>query len=600
MCGIVGYTGKNKPGELLRLLSKIKHRGYDGQSFVKTKNARFGMNRLAIIDLSPNIYPMTYKQYQLVFNGEIYNYSEIKLLLEKRGVRFKTNSDAEVILPLYFHFGVEAFQLLEGMFAITIYDKKRNEVLLVRDKSGEKPLYYCIISKELYFSSEMKALLSLQGVSKKIDPKKFYEYFTHGFVKSPETLIRGIRKLPPSSYLIFKIPSHSLRIGTYWVMPKRHANSPKRKDSVEILDGLLYNAVKLRMIADVPIGCFLSGGLDSSLITLYASRQKAHLHTFSISFPGYESFDESQYSSFIANRLKTHHTQVSCTVDSVVNVIDKIGLLIDEPIVDPAFVPTLILAKEARKTVKVVLTGEGADELFAGYSRYATETNRESLHAVITSSELSKSLWKYIFKTSHTRILLPLHERYSPQHIWDTTDLKLLENKYSFFSQSEKMNVSITDTPLSYLQATDYRGYLVDQLLNKVDKATMSVNLEARAPYLDSEILNFANNLSDGEKIQNFNGKIILKHVAERYFPKRFIWRKKHGFDLPLSDWFKADLKPFVYESLDRVSHYKDLFSYEKYRSIVTEHMEGSKNHANKLWSMIVLTKWMERHHIQI
>jgi asparagine synthase (glutamine-hydrolysing) len=277
-------------------------------------------------------------------------------------------------------------------------------------------------------------------------------------------------------------------------MPKRHPHSLKKKDSIEVLDELLYNAVKSRLIADVPVGCFLSGGVDSSLITSYASRQKKHLHTFSLSFPGYESYDESKYSDFVANQLKTQHTQISCTVESVVSVIDKIGSLIDEPIVDPAFIPTLILAKEARKTVKVVLTGDGADELFAGYSRYADETKRESIHALITTSKLTKILWKRIFKSSHTRIVLPLHERYSPQHIWETADLKLLENKHSFFTQSERKNESNFDTPLSYLLATDYRGYLVDQLLNKVDKATMSVNLESRAPYLDSEILNFANN----------------------------------------------------------------------------------------------------------
>ena len=597
MCGIVGFTGKKNFSTLSRLLQLIEHRGRDGKTLFFSQGVHLGMNRLAIIDLSRHLYPMKYMQYTLVFNGEIYNYQELKQRLIKKGVSFFTTSDAEVILPLFALYGWKSFAMLEGMFAIAIYDDVKNRMILSRDKFGEKPLYYMKTVSGIAFASELKVLLSFPKAPAQFDKVSLPQYLTHGFVFAPDTLIRSVHKIPPSNYLIYQMSTRTTNIKKYWE-PIRHILpflNNKEKCPEDQLDALLRRSVHLRLVADVPVGCFLSGGIDSSLITLFASQEKQNLRTYSVSFPGYASYDESAFASFVARQLKTKHSVVHCTPQHVQVLLDHIGAFVDEPIIDPAVLPTLLMAQEARKNVKVVLTGEGADELFGGYTRYAKQFFAETIRNHIPLASCIFAL------PGHRMRLLSktLAERYSAQNVWTNEEIgRLLKYKFAPPFQHPYLRKYSIVNPLLSMQLTDYRGYMAEQLLMKIDKSTMAKNLEARAPYLDSNLISFALGLPISEKIRLTNGKYILKKVAERYFPKSFVFRNKHGFDVPLDDWFRKDLKSYVYQSLDSLSAYGELFNIDYYREIIFDHMEGRSNNANRIWSMIVLGNWLSHYKV--
>jgi asparagine synthase (glutamine-hydrolysing) len=603
MCGIAGFTGKKNSHELNRLLSLIEHRGRDGRSYYSSRDFQMGMNRLAVIDLSPDLYPMRYKHYAMVFNGEIYNFKDLKLLLQSRGVRFKTQSDAEVVLPLFNLYGPRAFEMLEGMFAISIYDGKKHQIILARDKSGEKPLYFATTESGIVFASEMKVLLSVTTVHKRIDRTQLPRYLTHGFVYAPGTLIQNIKKIPPASYMIYEIKTKQIATKPYWkpVLMQSRIMSDTIGNNEQRLDDLLRRSVDLRMVADVPVGCFLSGGVDSSLITYYASRLKPNIHTYSISFPGYGSQDESKFALYAAKRLQTKHTQIDCTGRSARGLFDTIETFIDEPIVDPAVLPTLLLAKEARKTVKVVLTGEGADELFGGYSRYTKECIKEYIYQAVASSAAVRSLQHAVFGEKFNNIFSGLQNRYSPQHAWTNKNLTgLLGHRPRPFTRNGFVHQAHA-SPLLRMQLADYRGYMAEQLLNKIDKSTMACNLEARAPYLDSNIVDFAFSLPDNQKIRfHYQGKYILKRVACRYFPSSFVQRPKHGFDVPLAAWFRRELRDYVYQSVDDAAKTIKLFRCSYYKHIVSKHMNDNSDHSGKIWSMIILTRWMKKYDIAI
>lgn len=603
MCGITGFTGYKNKKELLRLLSIIKHRGRDGQAVYIKNNVNIGMNRLAIIDLSSHLYPMRYKQFVLMFNGEIYNFPSIKKQLSQEGVCFKTKSDAEVILPLFVKHGIKSFEMLEGMFAFCIYDIKKQQIILARDKSGEKPLYFTKTAEGIIFASEIKALLSIRRIHKVINKNALRQYLTHGFVRAPDTLIETIQKVPAASCVVFSIRSKRLRLYPYWVPKHERQNSVLQNNRVtneQTLDALIRKSVNLRMIADVPVGCFLSGGIDSSLIAQYASQIQPNIQTFSISFPNNTRVDESSYAKYVANMFHTNHTEIACTSAAVRELVDDIGTLIDEPIVDPAVLPTLLLAREARKSVKVVLTGEGADELFGGYPRYINELCKEFIYRRTHSFLIQKSIKEKILKFYPTDIFNNLQERYSPQHIWKTNELNSLLRYSDNAVNTSNYNAFIKSNPLLFMQLTDLKGFLSEQLFNKIDKSTMAFNLEARAPYMDTNIINFALHLSQEQKIHIFQGKYVLKQVAMKYFPRSFVWRPKHGFDVPLSEWFRNDLKPIVYESLRDISEYKTIISHAYYTNIINDHMEKRTDNGTKIWSMIVFSRWLKRNIIKI
>lgn len=582
MCGIVGFTGNKDFPKLQRLLSLVDHRGRDETSRWWGGGVNLGINRLAVNDLRPGLYPLTYKKYALVYNGEIYNYGDLKQHLLRKGVSLASRCDGEVILPLFDLYGVAAFERLEGMFAIAIVDLNKHLLILARDKMGEKPLYYSRARQAFVFASEMKAILNGMPNSWSINPDSLPEYLQQGFVFGPKTIVRGIKKLLPGQILDFDLRSKRMRRLTYW-KPKIRQDLPRHsdKDLIEILEDELRRSVGQRLLSDVPVGCFLSGGIDSGLVAYFAGRHKKKLKTFSIGFPSSPNDDESKYSQAMAAQLSTDHQEIEFTQESCLPVVENIGKTIDEPISDPAVLPTFLLSKLASKSVKVVLTGDGGDEVFGGYDRYRKQLMAEKFKIM--------------------GLFPPLHRRYSTQGIWRKDELKSLLKISSpplgFPSILKRLE---NTNPLLAMQLTDFNGYLPEQLLMKVDKMTMQHTLEARAPLLDSRLVEFGLNFPNRLKIHRGHGKFLLKKVAEKFLPKSLVWRPKHGFTLPVNLWLREKFRPLAEDSAAAIGESSSLFDKHTYQKILADHFNASCDFGDKIWSMVILTKWAKEYGVSL
>lgn len=598
MCGIIGSTGNFSERAVKEALCAIEHRGRDEvvQWRNKQETIRFGMTRLAIKDLTKHLYPMHYKEYTLIYNGEIYNSDQLKKQYLKEYTS-TTTSDAEIILPLYHLLGAKCFELLEGMFALAILDSRRQEIILARDKAGQKPLYYFHQGKNLFFASELKALLRTQSIPRNLNVPALSQYLQQGYVFFPNTLVKNIFKLGNAHYLRYSLKEHTLNIKRYWqpIIETHHPIKTKNE-----LDQLLNNSVKRCLMGDVPFGCFLSGGVDSSLIAHYAALHSTKpLKTYSISFPGFVKNDESFFSNKVASWIGADHTNISFVGNEAQTITENIGTIIDEPISDPACLPTYLLAKEARKSVKFVLTGEGADEIFGGYHRYWKELLASTIR--LYADPLIPTLKNTFPHRSFNRLTTSLSEHYNTQGIWNYSELSQLINYplKTLTSPAILQNME-DDDPLSAMQLTDLQGYLPDQLCMKVDKMTMANNLEARAPYLDSHVINFGLGLSDAQKIMFFQGKYLLKKVAQTYFPAYFVWRPKHGFTLPLAQLLRTNLVCSLENAKDSIMEAPKMWNGKYFTQLYNEHLEGASNHADQLWSIIVLTQWIHAYDVKI
>jgi asparagine synthase (glutamine-hydrolysing) len=602
MCGITGFTGKKDLKLLDNMLENIEHRGRDERCAVHTGQVNLGMNRLAILDLQQDIYPFYYKHYTLVFNGEIYNFAKFKKKLAKQGIKFSTNSDAEIILPLYNQYGSQAFEMLEGMFAIAIVDSEKQELILARDKSGEKPLYFYQNQQSLAFSSEIKNLIGLLKSKPTISRPELEQYLREGSLVETKTLVKNIQKLPPGSCGVWSLKQNTLVIDPYWQPQYRQPTNLPVDKAVDQLESLLAEAVSSRLMADVPVGSFMSGGVDSTLLTYFAKQSIPDLKTYSVSFPGYKD-DESRFSHLAAEHLQTNHTEVICTPEKVRPIIENIGHYVDEPIVDTAVLPTFLMVQEARKAVKVTLSGEGADELFGGYDRYYKYLKAKQL-----ASLLPEPIWKKLaqvvpgrFRDKFNRATIPLSQSYSSQNIWTPEELgQLLVNSRYQPQAKYPTDKLFREQPLKAMQLTDYRHYLAEQLLMKVDKFSMIHNLESRAPYLDTKLVNFALSLPDKYKHQPVGSKYLLRKLAERYLPKEISWRAKHGFVVPLDNWFRSELRDVVENMTEQLSKLPKVFNLKYLQQIKEEHLAGQKQHRDKIWSLVVLSKWLEKHQAEI
>ncbi|MEO8581503.1 MAG: asparagine synthase (glutamine-hydrolyzing) [Patescibacteria group bacterium] len=594
MCGILGFTGKKDPSVTRGLLKLIHHRGFDDETIGYQSGLNYAMNRLAIVDLTKGYYPFRYKHFSLIYNGEIYNYPVLKKKLIKQKVQFKTHCDAEVILPLFDKYGPKAFAMLEGMFAICIIDHQKKIVYLSRDKSGEKPLYYSQ-TRGFSFASEMKVLLNLSS-TKILDRESLSQYLTHGSVFGENTLVTDIKKVPPSHYLRYSLETQQIEVKQYW-SPELFQENNYQEDCVSHLTSLIKNAVEIRLLADVPVGTFLSGGVDSSLVTYFAMNKLKKLKTFSISFPD-QAEDESQYSQIASKFLGTEHTEIPCTSTHVRTIMEQIGEIIDEPISDPAILPTFLMSKVARKQVKVVLGGEGADELFGGYYRYQKQLFQLYVNRILSAHHLLPKLLQNIPSNRVKNFLKSGKEAYSAQNIWTENELSELLITGSNTKVLKRDPAVLRSNPMLFLQLSDYREYLPDQLLMKVDKITMQHNLEARAPFLDTKLINFAFNLKTKEKIHGLHNKYLLRKVAAQFLPPEIVWRLKHGFSLPLNDWFRNELKDFAYLTLENVKEYRHIFNVDFFSKKLEEHMTSEVRYRDKIWSIFVLTEWMKKYQI--
>ncbi|MBI5631437.1 MAG: asparagine synthase (glutamine-hydrolyzing) [Elusimicrobia bacterium] len=553
ICGILDLGGAPDRRDLGNMRRALLHRGPDDEGEHRDGPAALGFQRLSILDLEGGHQPFLSRdgRVALVFNGEIYNHPELREELERGGVRFRTRSDTETLLELYLQEGAAAFKRLNGMFAVGLWDGRSKELLLARDPVGIKPLYYHFDGRRLLFSSELRSLLK-GGIKAGVNSSGLLEYLLYGKVHAPRTIIEGVLKLPPGHTL--KLGAGEPRLEGYWDWPWEAAESELDfEEALEVLDRVLSEAVRAAMLSDVSLGAFLSGGVDSSLIAAYMARHSpGKVSTFSVGFSGAASgVDESNHARRVAKHLGTDHHELILKAGVLEGLEGSIQFL-DEPIADSAILPTYLLAQFARGKVKVALTGEGADELFAGYNRHKAAWLNEKLvwcpaGLGLTAAPLARRLGKgRIFaelpyasvgdwaRASASSSLAELREFLAPD-FW-----ALCSSGTPLWSVYDGLPMRRLDSALGF----DFKTVLCDSLLMKADKATMKASLEARVPFLNLPVVEFAAKLPSSFKIRRFRGKYILRRLAEKYLPLEIAWRSKHGFIVPWESWVRNPGNP--------------------------------------------------------
>ena len=525
MCAINGFTWEDK-ALITRMDRVLKHRGPDDTGIYLDKGISLGHNRLSIIDLSKKGHqPMSDREGTLtiVYNGEIYNFKDIRRELEKKGYSFASGSDTETLLYAYKEYGSSCLQMLNGMFAFAVWDSEKKELFLARDRLGIKPLYYHHDDNDLIFSSELKAILE-HDIDRVLDSKSLSSFLTYRFIADDNTMLKGIKKLPPGHHLLYK--DGKVRISRYWsldwtVKKKSLAHYTKKTGD------LLKDAVEKRLLSDVPLGVFLSGGLDSSLITAINTKLRDEpVKTFSVGF-GHES-DELSWASKVAGELSTDHKEILLDYGTLTRSIPDIVWHMDEPHTDPTMFPLYFLAEEARKDVTVINTGEGADELFSGYLHYKAGSPKLGL----VPSVLRKKAYSYYyqpFKPDERRRLLGTK----------TQKARVLDN---YLSREGDM--------LNNILAFDIDHELPNWQLTRVDRMTMAHGMEARVPFLDHRMVELASGMPPGFKQHGLIGKHVLKEASQAYLPKEIIYRKKQGFTTPLHAWAKDSLADYAQSAI--------------------------------------------------
>jgi len=591
----------------------IVHRGPDDEGIYAQGAVGLGMRRLSIIDLSGGRQPIHNEDETIwvVFNGEIYNFPELRSELESRGHQFYTHSDTEVIVHLYEEMGADCVRKLRGMFAIALYDKRRNSLLLARDRLGKKPLHYAQHNGRLFFGSEIKTILAVAPELVEIGQEGLLQYFYFGYIPDPLTAFRKIHKLPPG-YLL-EYAAGKIDIRQYWDVPEVGGQaSGSEEELLRELETRLAEAVRIRLISDVPLGALLSGGVDSSIVVaLMARASAAPVKTFSIGFRN-EHFDEAKFARTVAQKFGTDHHELVVDPD-IGQTLDFLSRMLEEPFGDSSMLPTYHVCRIARQYVTVALSGDGGDELFAGYDRYSLAMNRRELGWVPEGAA------NFYRRHIHSRFpaglygrnrawnaLLPARDRY----IDDVSYLPALHRERSVFSGEFLETAEQHPDPLrqfqqyfdrapasdllSRLMYLDIKTYLAGDILTKVDRMSMATSLEVRVPLLDHVLVEWAAALPVKWKFHNGSRKYILKKLAERLgIPGEVVHRRKQGFQLPLVDWMRHELKEQCLTLLlEPRTMQRGYFKPEAVRSLLKEHMSGRRNRSGILWRMLVLELW--------
>jgi asparagine synthase (glutamine-hydrolysing) len=579
------------------------------------------MRRLSIIDLAGGEQPMLAEggSVCIVFNGEIYNYVELRDALRARGHEFVTHSDTEVLLRSYLEYGTDCIQHLRGMFAFAIWDRTRQRLFVARDRLGKKPLYYGWRGTDFVFASELKALVGLPGQRPEIDPIALALYFTFQYVPGPRTILEGFQKLQPGCAMTLE--SERVHVWRYWSPPFRTSqeHSPSLAESLDVLRDTLTEAIALRLRSDVPVGTFLSGGLDSSVITALMVRLSGQrVQTFSVGFSENTGVDESAAARRVARYLGTEHHELRVE-GRMVDLLPTVVWHMDEPFADAAALPTFQIARVAREHVKVVLTGEGADELFGGYSYIQVlsylsvidrlpKVLRESLavFADPISSFAPKQLTRRIARMLR---LLPsdsLETRYLRRtSIFDEAACQRLLGSSVWQQLADAGGVagyvglpSRQNIPgaLDWLLAALCQTWLPDDLLMKVDKMTMAVGLEARAPFLDQRLVDAMARVPAHHKLRGATGKYLLRKLAGELLPADIAGRRKHGFDVPTDAWFRGELRELLLDTLESPS-FRDagIVNAREATSLARDHLDGRADHGQRLWTILCFHLWYER-----
>ncbi len=618
MCGIAGFfssdnrTAIDESHALIeRMCNVIEHRGPDDHGyFVSGGGATLGHRRLSIIDLNTGQQPITNEDGSvwIVFNGEIYNYQELRTRLIAKGHRFATHTDTEVIVHLYEDEGEDCVKHLRGIFAFAIYDKNEQQLFLARDHVGVKPLHYTVTRGEIVFGSEIKSLLQHPAVKREVNLEAISDFLAFGYVPDPNTAFRGIHKLPPGYSLTFKTGKIQMR--SYWDFDYNEKSQAQTEaEYVEALREHLADAVRSQLVSDVPLGTFLSGGIDSSTIVALMTREMNHpVKTFSIGFSE-ASFDELKFARATAHHFGTEHHEFVVTPD-VCKIVEEIVWHHDEPFADVSSVPTYMVAKLASEHVKVVLSGDGGDELFAGYERYVQDRRKERFEKIPPFVKknilrpLSQALPRRAYGKNFLRqISLDPASRYVDSISFFHPELQcevLSRQTCQALAQHESTNSF--EQIYAALQSADHterllyldsKTYLPGDILTKVDRMSMAHSLESRVPLLDHKLIEFATTIPSHLKLNGLTTKYILKQAVTGLIPDEIIQRRKQGFDVPIREWFKHDLRELLHDTLlDRKTRERGYFNERAIASIIKEHERGRRNYARHLWGLLTLELW--------
>ncbi len=621
MCGIAGiYSFSDKlvaEDVIKKMCNVIIHRGPDEEGIFVDKKIALGIKRLAIIDLETGHQPIfnENKSICIVLNGEIYNFQELRSDLEKIGHKFYTKTDVEALVHLYESYGVECLKYLRGMFAFALWDKNNQRLFLARDRVGKKPLYYTINNGRLVFASEIKSILEYLNFVPEINHQAIDLFLTYQYIPQPMTIYKNIFKLPPASYMLCD-KQGNIKIERYWDLDFTKKQKISFYDACSKIKEILTQATKLRLISDVPLGAFLSGGHDSSIIVgLMAENSSTKVKTFSVGFKD-QDFSELKYAKIVAKHFSTEHTEI-IVEPKMVEILPKLVWYYDQPFADTSMIPSYYVANVTRKYVKVALNGDGGDENFCGYLRYQALKLSSLFPLELLGSKFYHTLGNFIpliettsaknkfryFKRFFTALGNPLPVRNVLWHCF-------FSNEFKNFVYSEFMKNKIKNNAYDYLvetfysakaydlidkiSYTDINTYLTEDLLVKMDIASMANSLEARSPFLDHKLLEFTASIPSNWKLKyGFKTKYILKKTFEKFLPQQIIHRHKQGFGLPIGRWLKEDLKWYVKEIIFSEKFQKrKIFNFSNVKFLVERHFSGKENHGYRIFALLVLELW--------
>jgi asparagine synthase (glutamine-hydrolysing) len=623
MCGIAGFADSadlsssldhERSLELVhRMCDAIRHRGPDDEGVWVDEGVALGMRRLSIIDLATGHQPIHNEDRSLwiVFNGEIYNFLALRRELEAAGHCFYTSSDTEVIIHAYEQWGQGAIERLRGMFGVAIWDKNARTLLIARDRIGIKPMHYATVNGRLYFASELKSLLEAPGLSREIDPGALDHYLSFLYTPRDGSIFKSVRKLPPGHLLTWH--DGRMTVEQYWRIAAAESFAGTEQDAVRELRTVLRDAVRSHMISDVPLGAFLSGGVDSSLVVALMSEvSSAPVKTFSIGFDE-PAFDELDHARCVARHLGTDHEELIVKPDGV-TILDKLISHFDEPFADSSAIPTWYVSEMARRHVTVVLSGDGGDELFGGYDRYLPHPR------VVAFDRYSPRALRRVASIAASGLPHGARGKNFLRHV-GRDDRGRYVDAVRFFSSDEKSSLLSADviealhgvdpeTRLghhfprfaglpwpSQMMRVDAETYLPEDVLTKVDRMSMAHSIESRVPLLDNEVISFSSTLPAAMKIRNGRRKHVLKEVAATLLPPEILNRRKQGFGLPLGIWFRGNLRELFADTLlSPVSLQRGYFQAAFVRRLVDEHVSGKRDHTLRLWQLVVFEKWQQQY----
>ncbi len=557
------------------------------------------------------------KSVVVMMNGELYNYREVRADLEKRGHKFVTSSDTEILPHLYEEYGEAMLDEINGMFAFALWDKRKQKLLIARDKFGEKPLYYGVFDGKLIFASEPKVLLANPAVKAEINLNSLRQYLSFDYVPAPNSIYKGISKLPAAHFLT--VERGEIKTRRFWNLTwQKSSTNLSLSDSAKELRELLADAVRMRLVADVPLGILLSGGVDSSTVAAFATQFSSEkVKTFSIGFEE-DSFDESKFARQVANHLQTEHYEEKLSVEKASDLISEIGTWLDEPMSDGSLIPTLLLSKFVRKHVTVALGGDGGDEIFAGYPMYFAHKvanfyngipgvlRNNLIEPIVNNLPVSNKNLSFDYKAKRF-VRAAKYDLVTRHHSWfgsfsidEQTQLLskdvLAQTSNDIYKDAKNLlEICDAENEIEKMQFLDINFYMAEDILTKVDRASMSVSLETRAPFLDPRVAQFAASIPLEYKLKGNKGKYILKKAVEPLLPKNILHRPKKGFGIPIAEWLKGRLNPLMHDMLDETRlKNQGLFDEKFVQKLIKEHETNTASHHKQLWTLLVFQLWYD------